>query len=249
MLLLSPHLDDAVFSLGAYAYMQARAGEEVTVATVFTATVPEPTGFALRCQTDKGFGPEVDYMALRRAEDEAACAIIGTGVEHWGFAEAPHRGYGSAAELFAGVRSGRAEMDLVDRIAERVGEALRQNPTTTLYYPRGWGRHVDHLIVIRAVEAVRARWPGVRFVQWYDQPYVARHPGAYATQLASDDVTTRDFAGTEALSRKLEACVAYRSQIGYQFYGAFGRERAVGADDVARAREVIGALEYQRPAV
>ena len=39
----------------------------VTVVTCFTRSVPDPQGFALACQLDKGLGPEVDYMALRRA--------------------------------------------------------------------------------------------------------------------------------------------------------------------------------------
>ena len=69
--------------------------------------MPDPQGFALRCQTDKGIPPEADYMALRRAEDDAytACAHVHD-TRHWNYREAPHRGYGSPAELFAGIRDG-----------------------------------------------------------------------------------------------------------------------------------------------
>lgn len=256
MLLLSPHLDDAVFSLGAYAHQRAGLAEEVVIATVFTASVLDPQGFALRCQTDKGYGPEVDYMALRRAEDERACAIIGAGVEYWGFAEAPHRGYDSPEALFAGVREGRGEVDLVDRIAGRLEDALRQNPTATLCYPRGCGHHVDHLLVICAVERVRGDFPDAHFYQWYDQPYVARHPERYAELASSKTVGTLTHVGTAPavldyglranrhLAAKLEACAAYASQVGYQFYEAMGKARGADADDAARIGAVLGGREY-----
>ena len=107
---VSPHLDDAAFSAGGVLAGLAAAGWDVALVTVFTATVPEPTGFALACQTDKGFGPEVDYMALRRDEDHAAAAVLGLGeVVHLPLPEAPHRGYGSPAELFGRVRDGGGE--------------------------------------------------------------------------------------------------------------------------------------------
>ena len=67
---------------------------------MFTGNVAEPQGFALACQLDKGLGPEVDYMALRRAEDAQACGRIGATPIHLPMLEAPHRGYADAAELF-----------------------------------------------------------------------------------------------------------------------------------------------------
>jgi len=51
---ISPHLDDAAFSAGGTIAMLADKGWAVTVVTVFTASVPQPQGFALACQLDKG---------------------------------------------------------------------------------------------------------------------------------------------------------------------------------------------------
>ncbi|MCH2488188.1 MAG: PIG-L family deacetylase, partial [Erythrobacter sp.] len=89
VLAISPHLDDAVFSAGGTLAEHAMAGDEVTVLTCFTGNVPEPTGFALACQLDKGLAPDIDYMALRRDEDHDACAKIGATALHWPFLEAP----------------------------------------------------------------------------------------------------------------------------------------------------------------
>src|SRR5664279_1647995 len=71
-LIISPHLDDAVWSLGGSIAAWTAAGTRVVVATVYTAgppldeVAPEMRVFA-------------DYPA-RRAEDLAACASIGAEV-------------------------------------------------------------------------------------------------------------------------------------------------------------------------
>ena len=244
ILCLSPHLDDAVFSAGAFVAESTAAGEAVLIATIFTATVPEPTGFALRCQTDKGYGPEVDYMALRRAEDVEACGIVGAEVEHWGFAEAPHRGYASAVELFAGVHDTAAEHYLVTALAERIEASVGTHRPSEVWYPAGAGDHVDHLVLIRAVDRMRASWPEVAWGQWYDQPYVARNPGVFA--FAKTNIKSE--ASDASLARKWRACAAYASQVEYQFYGALGESRPPDADDAVRIAGVLGTREWLRPA-
>ena len=242
-LLLSPHLDDAAFSLGAYAAGLALADVRVLVATVFTKSVPQPRGFALACQTDKGYGPDVDYMAMRRAEDVAASEVLGTQVAHWGFAEAPHRGYGSPAALFAGVKGGAAEEKLVVQIAERLEQTLLEHRPLDVFYPLGIGDHVDHEVVIRAVERVRPDHHNVRWRQWYDQPYVARN-GVTRSADAEEIAWPAD---SEALALKWRACAAYRSQVAYQFWGAVGEERPADADGVARVAALLGRREWVVP--
>ena len=92
-LFLSPHLDDVVFSCGGTLQLLLERGWSATVVTVFTGNVVRPQGFALQCQTSKGIAPEVDYMALRREEDRAAFAHLGSPpLHHWDLLEAPHRG-------------------------------------------------------------------------------------------------------------------------------------------------------------
>jgi len=90
VLAVSPHLDDAVFSVGGTLAALTDAGHDVTVLTCFTGSVPDPTGFALACQLDKGLAADVDYMALRRAEDDTATALLGASNAHLGLLEAPH---------------------------------------------------------------------------------------------------------------------------------------------------------------
>ncbi len=106
LLAISQHLDDAVFLVGGTLAHHAHPGWRVVVATVFTASVPDPHDSALACRSDKGRRAEVDDMALRRAEDEAACGGVNGEAVHRPLAEAPHRGYHSAPALFAGRTAG-----------------------------------------------------------------------------------------------------------------------------------------------
>ena len=167
-LALSPHLDDAAFSLGGALARMARDGWEVVVATVFTASVPAPTGFALACQTDKGLPPDADYMAIRRAEDEAACAALGARALHLPLREAPHRGYHSAAALFQPPH----DDDTVElEIRDAVAPLLRDLGPDLLLLPQAIGGHVDHVMLVRALRAMAPPGP---VLWWRDFPYTTR---------------------------------------------------------------------------
>jgi LmbE family N-acetylglucosaminyl deacetylase len=219
VLAVSPHLDDAAFSVGGTLAALADGGHDVTVVTCLTATVPEPTGFALACQVDKGLGPEVDYMALRRAEDAAAMAVLGVAHRHLDLPEAPHRGYDSAPELFAGVRpDDHLWRDLADRL-EAVADDVR--PDLWLA-PQGLGAHVDHLHVLRAVAALDrpTLW-------WRDSPYVLRSPDAVPGPDLPEGLTGLRLP--QMTARRADACACYASQLGFQF-GSETAMRAALAD-------------------
>ena len=214
-LLLSPHLDDVAFSCAATARHLLRGGWQVQLVTVFTASVENPQGFALACQLDKGLALDVDYMKLRRAEDDEFCRIVGIeNYAHWPLCEAPHRGYESAPELFAGIKAG-------DEIWKLIAEKLEAIATPdAVFAPQGLGNHADHLQVIRAV---RARgWDAQTF--WYrDTPYAIRQPAATPSPLLPAELSGGFVAFDEAeLEIKIAGCCAYGSQIGFQFGGADG---------------------------
>ncbi len=230
-LLLSPHLDDVAFSCAATARHLLRGGWDVQMVTIFTASVPNPRGFALACQLDKGLAPDADYMKLRRAEDAEFCRIVGLeNTAHWPFREAPHRGYESALELFAGARE---EDEIWRDIAERLDEI--ETPDA-VFAPQGLGNHVDHLQVIRAV---RARgWDAQAF--WYrDTPYAIRQPDATVSELLPSKLSGGFVAfGEDELRIKIAGCRAYASQIGFQFGGAAGVDEQLRAFHRAEAQAV-----------
>jgi LmbE family N-acetylglucosaminyl deacetylase len=88
VVVVSPHLDDGVFSLGATIAQAARAGTRVEVLTVFGCD-PESHVPANGWDTRGGFVTEGEAAAARREEDREACRIVGA-EPHW----LPFRGGG-----------------------------------------------------------------------------------------------------------------------------------------------------------
>ncbi|KQO77846.1 PIG-L family deacetylase [Methylobacterium sp. Leaf88] len=227
-LALSPHLDDAAFSCGGLLHALGRAGWQVEIVTVFTASVANPTRFALACQTDKGLGPEIDYMDLRRAEDAAAvAALLLAPPRHWPFREAPHRGYGSAPELFGAVR---AEDTIVPDLTRAIRALLAETAPDLVLAPQGIGGHVDHVQVVRALDAAE---PTAPILWWRDFPYTVRDqtPKEPLRPRFADLPETEFRFGPEGRVAKGAACAAYATQLGFQFGGPEGLARRLAQED------------------
>lgn len=222
---VSPHLDDAAFSAGGALAAHVRDGGRVTIVTCFTGNVAQPTGFALACQLDKGLGPDIDYMALRRAEDERACAVIGATPVHLSFLEAPHRGYDSALALF-GPRLATDKM--ADYLAPELARAVAG--ATLILGPLGIGDHVDHHIVRDALTRVA---DPERLLLWEDWPYLDR---ADRVPADPDWTVTLD---AELIERRIAMCSAYESQLGFQFGGRAAMIERLRAIDHERFHRAI----------
>ena len=76
LLIVSPHLDDAVLSLGGAIAHHARFGADWTIVTVFAGN-PECTRPAGPYDRRCGFLSAGEAAASRRREDETACALVG----------------------------------------------------------------------------------------------------------------------------------------------------------------------------
>lgn len=213
---ISPHLDDAAFSVGGLLAARARAGDRITILTCFTGNVARPTGFALACQLDKGLAPDVDYMALRRAEDHAACAVIGADAIHLPLLEAPHRAYASAPELF-GPR--REDDGMLGPLATMLDEHLQTLRPDLLLGPLAVGDHVDHWLVRDALRAI-----GRPVLLWEDWPYLTR-----ATTRPVEPVRHRHPLDAADRADRIAMCAAYTSQLGFQFGSLEAMTAAIGA--------------------
>jgi len=189
---ISPHLDDVAFSCAGTAMLLAQDGWRVTLVTVFTKSMPDPQGFALSCQLDKGVAPDADYMALRRAEDREFCRRAGLPEPvHLDFPEAPHRGYRNAKDLFHSVHEN-----------DEVWRSLPTWHADLIFAPQGLGGHSDHLQVIRSLTL-----PAMRY---QDAPYALRI-GAHSPVLVNT---------ASVQDEKLWAIEAYQTQLQFQFGGA-----------------------------
>jgi len=91
---LSPHLDDGVFSLGAAIARATRAVARVRVATLFAGDPgwERPAG---DWDARTGFRTAGEAVAARRAEDERACALVGARPV---WTPLPERAYGGSTD-------------------------------------------------------------------------------------------------------------------------------------------------------
>ncbi|MDP9425395.1 MAG: PIG-L family deacetylase [Actinomycetota bacterium] len=235
-LFVSPHLDDVAFSCGGTFALLAREGWKTVLVTVFTRSVPGPAGFALACQTDKGLLPEVDYMALRREEDREAARHLGAGETVWlDLPEAPHRGYNSAPEMFAGVlKRDEAWRD----VAGLLEELLQTHAPKVIFAPQALGDHADHLQVVRAVRELSIT-PNAG-VAWYrDAPYATRNPGSRPSPLLPSGLSEGAVGIAATLEAKLDACASYKTQLGFQFGGKENMREALTTFAADEARRLV----------
>lgn len=227
-LYLSPHLDDVAFSASRHLIRQSAAGRRCGVATVFTATVADPSEFALACQLDKGLDRSVDYMSLRREEDRRFVATLNDAIDplhpiqymHGDLPEAPHRGYTCPADLFASIRPEDRIAGSIDQLIDRWVAELRPQ---TIVMPSGFGQHVDHRQVIEAMQrySVNPR-SGDPTIRWYrDSPYVTRNPDSPAivdtSNIAFEPVQSSELDDEFVDKLAADACERYVTQVPFQF--------------------------------
>ena len=208
---ISPHLDDAVFSCGGLIARQTAAGESVTVITI-CAGDPTPgalTSFAQ--ELHDRWQTEDPPSVTRRAEDEAACAILSARVIHLEIPDAVYRKgpdsaalYPDEASIFGALHKSESEL-----VAHLTGELARYVPAgAALYCPLGYGGHVDHRLTRRAAY-------GLGRVMWYypELPYAGREepiPDALGFPKGEERVFS---LGSNVIEALLAASAMYRSQV------------------------------------
>lgn len=198
LVVVSPHLDDAVMSVG-----QLLAGHpSVTVATV-CAGFPEPTEAGLTIPLTEydrrcGFTSGADAVSHRRREDARACSLLDV---EWAHLRLRDSQYGPALELG-------------EVVAALSGALDRCDPRAQLAGPLGL-LHPDHVTVRDAVlELGRARKR--QTFLYAELPYRVTEWGAFGTALeAVQDggaLLAEHFLGTGDRERKRLAVAEYRSQ-------------------------------------
>jgi LmbE family N-acetylglucosaminyl deacetylase len=189
LVVLSPHLDDAVLSIGAYMHAQARLGTDVRVVTVFAndpASGDPPGEWDVLC----GFASAAAGARARREEDVRACAIVGAEPRWLAFADDSYGREPDPDEVWASIQRVVAD-------------------SAVLLVPGFPLRHSDHAWLTRLVVERRTELsPTLGF--YAEQPYAR-------AVLDRGDPLPPEFARvpTNAADRlaKLRAASQYRSQL------------------------------------
>jgi LmbE family N-acetylglucosaminyl deacetylase len=176
VVVVSPHLDDAVLSLGSTIARLTAAGADVRAVTVFAGD-PESEAPADEWGRRCGFATRGEEARGRREEDRRACAVVSASPEWLAF-----------------------EPDAVDDDVRRaLADALRG---AELVLTPGWPcSHPDHVRASRLVLDLRAGEPLGLYV---DQPYAMWRVLGAGTQLgAGRRGNFRGLALRRAAARKL----------------------------------------------
>jgi LmbE family N-acetylglucosaminyl deacetylase len=218
LIVLSPHLDDAVLSCGALLAAAARR-LPVTVLTFFTeAGSPPHTLSARRYLKLTGSTDAYDLYASRRAEDREVLGRMGVSWHHLGLPDGLFRrkpGHAWPAHIYptyrlhlASGRISRQDAATLRRVTEAIVEAVSAEPALLLA-PLGIGGHVDHRLVRTAAE--RSHSP---VVYYSDFPYSLRGSvdGAFARRHVFAEATWR-----HGLKEKAALIRGYRSQFSALF--------------------------------
>ncbi|MER5963625.1 PIG-L family deacetylase [Streptomyces sp. NPDC002057] len=232
VLVLSPHLDDAVLSCGGLLGWAGRRAP-VTVATLFTEAAPPPYTLSARQylkQTHAGDAEEL--FAERRAEDRRVLELLEVGARHVGLVDGLFRrlprvrpGTERLARLLPELahvyptyrlhlsrgRVSAHDADTLRAVGETLDALLPARSGGVLLAPLGVGGHADHVLVRTAAER-----SGRRVVYYSDFPYNQR--------AAADAGFTRRHrlvarAWERGLDRKAELVREYRTQADALFPG------------------------------
>jgi LmbE family N-acetylglucosaminyl deacetylase len=211
-------------------HRRTKSGETVRVINVFAGD-PEPganlSTFALLQHEYWGHPPKP--MTLRRAEDAAALASLGTEGHYLDYLDAIYRTDPDGEWLYTTEDSLWNEVHPADPLARTGGEEMVEHLSSLIpqagkavvYAPLGIGNHIDHQIVHAAARRLLARRHRLAFYE--DYPY-AEQPDALEEALVAAGVKAWRAEtiplDTADLSAKEIALGHYGSQMSVLFGGA-----------------------------
>jgi LmbE family N-acetylglucosaminyl deacetylase len=155
VVVVSPHLDDGVLSLGASIARWSRRGVVVELLTVLGCD-PESAAAPGGWDARGGFASEGDAARGRREEDRAACAVVGATPRWLPYGSADYERHGNGADVRLAVERALEGADTV---------LLPGSPLT----------HPDHDWVLRTL--VGATFDVRRLGLYAEQPYTRRAGG------------------------------------------------------------------------
>ncbi|GGW81710.1 GlcNAc-PI de-N-acetylase [Streptomyces lucensis JCM 4490] len=215
VLVVSPHLDDAVLSAGGRIHRLASEGAQVTVFTAF-AGVPTPPYSPIAEYFHYVWGLETDPVEHRRREDEAALALLGAEPLHGSFLDAVYRRRPDGSWLVdmdqpAVQGNDVPEPALGPELETAVASLLDTLRPDLVLTCAAVGNHLDHRRARDAV--VTAACGKVPLHCWEDLPYGMREPEAPDLPVGAEfGPAVAETASDRAWAAKYAAVECYRSQ-------------------------------------
>ncbi|MCO5199928.1 MAG: PIG-L family deacetylase [Anaerolineae bacterium] len=217
---LSPHLDDAVLSCGGHIFQTTQNSRSVLIVTVTAGDAPRAVS-SFAQQQHQQWALDVSPIAARRAEDAAACRIVGADWLHWNLADCIYRHDPITGEPFYigdDAIFGKVASADIGMMAQLVANITTMPACDTLFVPLAIGNHVDHQLTRISAEYVFAtNNPPTQLVYYEDYPYAAR-PYERVAILSRSGLHPQTVAlSAAAIQARFDAICAYTSQIATLF--------------------------------
>jgi LmbE family N-acetylglucosaminyl deacetylase len=215
-LLISPHLDDAVLSCGAFVSRATALGDKAVIATVFAGDPSSLPPLAKKFHERWSIGQSIEQ---RKIEDAAACKGIGASLLHLGFEDAIYRSsenegvtlYDSVASLYEEYKS--SDEAMLHEIYLKLQALMIEFQPDAVYGPAAIGNHVDHVLTRISLETTITTCPKsseARLFLYEDLPYAARTSSNF--QVENGEAVLQLF-GRRDWHRKVRALEKYKSQL------------------------------------
>ena len=162
VLIISPHCDDAAFSIGGIIYEICQQEIDIIILTCFSKS-----HYAIKSSE---FSIE-EITLIRKREDQMfreLCNAKEMQLLYIDLLDAPLRKYRNVESLFDPMLQDN-ELLLIDTIKNSIRPLLQAD--TLLLFPMAIGNHIDHVISNIACRTLANS--GVYFGEYFDQPYVA----------------------------------------------------------------------------
>lgn len=234
VLILSPHLDDAVLSAGGFMDRAVKSGASVVAGTIFTADAKfdgEPSPFVQELHAWWGLGPKP--YELRCEEDVVSVQSLGADYFHGGMLDAIYRRDGDGNFLYADRKAVFSPPHAKDPVWEPLrallAEWVRTVRPTIILCPMTVGRHVDHVVTSQAFISGYPGWNAEVYL-YEDIPYSGgKFPTNFPDSVpAAIERTAWKIKGPIDLDvdfeRKFAAVMKYGSQIPEIFPGLDAEE-------------------------
>ena len=198
-IIFSPHLDDAVFSLGGTLIIGALG--TVRVVNIYTTS---------RYSVSGNLDP-ASVTETRMAEDRTAMAMLGIEAEYWGFEDTTMKQQRYPDEAsYLDPNADPLRDDSWGEVFERINATFARFPQALFLAPLGIGHHIEHRIVAQCCLPHGNRGPVVGFYE--DGTYFRDQ--AYSRQCAAEFGLAESvtIAGPE-YDRKARLIDIYASQL------------------------------------
>jgi LmbE family N-acetylglucosaminyl deacetylase len=244
-IILSPHYDDAVLSMGG---LLAEKGSHAVVATFFNGKPALATSTIWDQQS--GFSDSSTASDARVKENKAALAVLGATIHDYGYLDDQ---YSLRVPLNSATKPSALELATSDELEQEIAKDIQaliasyQGKTVNVFGPALFKpgiNHPDHELLHKAYVGVANSYPATttHFYFYEDYPYVELYNQASLISLKKNIENESGFVLTPIeislnpgdVSKKLEALRKYDSQI--KTFTLVGRDIVGGLGDYTKNR-------------